>query len=90
MSGEVLLEIENYPSDGDDSIIREVAFGPASTDFALLIEVNPFGGPMRLTIGNGPRDADLPRLLPEVLHDMASAVDNLADSDEFWEQITRS
>lgn len=81
----VVLQFENYPVDGAETSVRElVAFGPASDDFAILIELDPSGGPLRITVGNGPTHEDAPRLLGETLHDIADAVADLANNEEYW------
>lgn len=86
---EVALDFQNYPVDGDETAIREqVGFGPASEDFAVLVELNPTGGPLRITVGNGPPHEDAPRLIGQALHDIADAIEDLENTQAYWDALT--
>jgi hypothetical protein len=87
---EAVLDFTSYPLDGEKSVLRSVVFGPLSDEFATLIELNPETGLLRVTIGNGPQNADIPNTIPEVLREVADLVEDLKNSDEFWAGVAAS
>lgn len=78
------LEYNNIPFGSSDSVVREVAFGALSEDFVMLIEFNPVEGPIRVSVGNGPENEDGPAVLAEILRDIAAALDDVHEGDEYW------
>ena len=87
---EAALEFASYPLEGTESMLRTVVFGPSSDEFATLIELNPETSLLRVTVGNGPRNADIPRAIPEVLREVAGLIEDLENNDEFWDRVAQS
>lgn len=81
------FDFRNYPADGTEGELREIIFGSGSDTFSLLIEVDPSGGPLQMTVGNGPPHEDAPRALAEVLRDMAELVESMEDNEEYWNAL---
>lgn len=77
------LEFENFPAAGSSTAIRTVALGPTSDEVVVLIEGG--GDTLKVTVGNGPSNADAPTEIAQLLRDIASTLENedfLAAYDE--------
>lgn len=77
---EVDFHFQNYPAEGENAVIQEVLFGPPSTKFTLLIEVDIETEELSVVIGNGPPNALVPQLIPEVLGNVADIIAGLEDA----------
>lgn len=88
---DVDLRVINYPGDGTRSALRTVAFGPASPDIALLIEVGSGEVPrVTYTIGNGPENEALASEVSEMLHEMADLLADAGGEPEFLAAVAEA
>lgn len=79
------LDFTSYPMTGDKSAWRSITFGPASSNFAFLIEVDGDTGDLRVTVGNGPEPEELPALLMEA----AEILEGMIASPEFQSVVNQ-
>lgn len=77
---EVDFHFQNYPAEGNTTGIETITFGPPSTKFALLIEVDIETEELSVIIGNGPPNALVSQLIPEVLGNVAEIIAGLEDA----------
>jgi len=90
---ELDLRVINYPHEGDGSVLRTVAFGPASSEIALLIEVDPEGGEVpriTYTVGNGPTNEELAESVSEMLHEMADLISDAGQHPDFLAAVAEA
>lgn len=83
MTGETALIVNNISYDSDESLVREVVFGPASPEVTILIERDLEANTYTVTIGNGPPHTDVPDMIPPVLVEVAQYMSSLRDCDEY-------
>lgn len=87
---EVYLVFENFPVEGTDAVVKDIAFGPVSEDFVILVEFNPLEGPLRVTVGNGPSNEEAPTVLARTLRDIATAIESLEGVPEYWNLVNET
>lgn len=84
---EVVLRLFNFPATGDESITKEVVFGPESPAIAFLLQIDSDASGLEIVVGNGPRNEDLTTVLPDLLRELANTLQELDDDPDFWQQI---
>ncbi len=77
----------NYPQEGSDAAMREVWFGPPSSNVAILIEYDIDEDHLEVTVGNGPSHDEAPEGVAGLLRDVASIVSTMGESDEYAELV---
>lgn len=84
---EVEFNLVSVPASAEQSVTREVVFGPDSNTLALLMEVDKSTGTLTFTIGNGPETHAIPALIPAMLRELADIVADLSGNGDYWDAL---
>lgn len=76
------IAFENFPHQGTAVAMRQVIFGPATSEVALLITVDPHEGRVDIVLGNGPINEEAPQGVIELIISISS----MLQDPEFVEQ----